>query len=258
MAGNQDGLKKTLLGWVQDALHKVEHALDVPEGEAAPAPKAPTGGLQPPGSGQLPKPGSGQLPAVPPVTRRAPDTGSLNSRTDSLVRASGPLPAPRAAASGPLRTPEEEAAESKKRLGFITAYMKNPKGDPAFEDRALVYKVLSEERAYQQAQIVTVQQELKQLPPPAEAMGLTPEEAADDPRYENLEARRSAIEERLRTAQSRQTQLFMLMKKLTGVKGKTGGTGFLSTPPPAPAAFPPPPPTPGPTPQRDGVEERHV
>ncbi|MFP5502365.1 MAG: hypothetical protein ACLGIN_07730 [Candidatus Sericytochromatia bacterium] len=254
MAGNQDGLKKTLLGWVQGALHKVEHALDEPEAPVeAPAPKAPTGGLKPPGSGPLPRPGSGPLPAAPPVTRRAPDTGSLNRSTDSLVRASGPLPPPRAAA--PVRTPEEEAAESKKRLGFITAYMKNPQGDPAFEDRALVYKILSEERAYQQAQIVQQQQALKQLPPPAEAMGLTPEEAAEDPRYDDLEARRSAIEERLKTAQSRQTQLFMLMKKLTGVKGKTGGTGFLSTPPPA---FPPPPPTPSPTPQRDGVEERDV
>lgn len=268
MAGNQDGLKKTLLGWVQGALHKVEHALETPPEGApaeaeAPAAKTPTGGLALTGkvsTGGLALPGQAATGGLAPAPgpRRAPNTGSLSNGSDSLVRTgSGPLPAAKAAPA-PARTPEEAAAESKKRLGFITAYMKDPASDPAFRDKALVYKILSEERAYQQGLIVEQQQALKHLPPPAEAMGLTPEEAAEDPRYDGLEERRAALEEKLKTAQSRQTQLFMLMKKLTGVKGKTGGTGFIQGPPPGPPSPPPPAPRSGPATQREGVEERDV
>lgn len=226
---DQPDLKKKLLGWVQGALNKVESALET-QGEetAAPAtpparPASPTGALTGP-----PARGSGQLPPI----NRPPVTGSLARGSDSLVRGRAPE-APRAAPASPtspLRSPEEEAAESKKRLAFIMAYMKDPEGDAAFKDKPLVYRILSEERAYQQSQLVLLEAEFKQLPPSAASLGLSEEEALADARFDGLEERRAELENRLNTARTRQTQLFMLMKKLTGVKGKTGGTGFLAPP----------------------------
>lgn len=214
-------IKKKLLGWMQGALNKVESALEA-QTEAPPARKpAPTGSLAGP-----PARGSGTLPPI----NRPPVTGPLNRGSDSLVRGSAPE-APRPAAPSPttpLRSPEEEAAESKKRLGFIMAYMKNPEAEAAFKNKPLVYKILSEERAYQQSQIVLWEAEFKQLPPPAASLGLSEEEIAADPRFDGLEERRAELENRLNTAKTRQSQLFTLMKKLTGVKGKTGGTGFLA------------------------------
>ncbi|MFN3431795.1 MAG: hypothetical protein ACK46X_17810, partial [Candidatus Sericytochromatia bacterium] len=101
-------------------------------------------------------------------------------------------------------------------------------------DKPLMYKILTEERSYQQAQILAMTRELDQFPPPAHTMGLSEEEAAADPVYAGLEDRRAALQKQVNTAQTRQTQMFMLMKKLTGKTGKTGGTGFLGAKPEAP------------------------
>lgn len=231
-------IKKKLLGWVQGALGKLEQALDEKPAAPTPAP-LPKASLAPPapGTGPLSRaaaPGTGGLPKSPaqpitgPLTRqapppapapRAPQTGRLGTGTDSLTRSATPAPAD----SGflppppPVKDPEVAAAESKERMGFIIAYMQDPEGDPAFKDKQLVYKVLTEERSYQQNQIVKLSEDLKALPPGDE--------------------RALEIEELIGTARTRQSQLFTLLKRLTGVRGKTGGTGFIAKapePPPDP------------------------
>lgn len=259
MADGQGGapLKKKLLGWVQGTLGKLEQALDdkapadkPAAGPATPTPARPATGSLPgqraiqPGSGRLPvQPGSGQLPAQPgsgrlpaqPAAPRAAATGQLRSGTDSLTRSAPPagtggfLPPP-----PPQKDPEVAAAESAERMAFIIAYMKDPEGDPVFKDKQMVYKVLTEERSYQQNQIVRLVEALK---------GLDPE----DPEAVSLNAQ-------LDTARTRQGQLFTLLKRLTGVRGKTGGTGFIARaaePPPLPGegftpGEPPSPEAPGP------------
>ncbi|MNT37770.1 hypothetical protein D3C72_1739260 [compost metagenome] len=42
-------------------------------------------------------------------------------------------------------------------------------------------------------------------------------------------SRKEALEQQIQGTRNRLTQLFMLLKHITGVKGKTGGTGFLPT-----------------------------
>lgn len=252
-------IKKSLFGWATGALNKVQKALE----EAAPAEPAPETPQAPP----APRPGSGTLGGAPRVAPRAAATGDLpalpgNRKSDALqlpehrpaqrgpntselnkpgsgrlagdglsLGNSAPSAPKPAVTTGPLpteRSPEEEATESKKRLALILAYMKNPEGDPSFKDKPLMYKILTEERSYQQAQILGMTRDLEQMPPPAHTMGLSEEAAAADPVYAGLEDRRAALQKQINTAQTRQTQMFMLMKKLTGKTGKTGGTGFLA------------------------------
>lgn len=203
MADGQGGapLKKKLFGWVQDTLGKLEQALD----EKPPADKPAAGPTAPAPT----RPATGSLPKGHPSAPRAAATGQLRSGTDSLTRS-----AP-AAGSGnllppppPPKDPEVAAAESAERMAFIIAYMKDPEGDPVFKDKQMVYKVLTEERSYQQNQIVRLAEALKALAP-------------EDPEAESLNAQ-------LDTARTRQGQLFTLLKRLTGVRGKTGGTGFIA------------------------------
>ncbi|MFN3429697.1 MAG: hypothetical protein ACK46X_07070 [Candidatus Sericytochromatia bacterium] len=240
-------IKKKLLGWVQGALGKLEQALDEKPAAAAPAAK-PAPGTGPlaraatPGTGALPQspaqPSTGPLnrpnPAPAPAAR-APQTGRLGTGTDSLTRSATPAPSDSGflPAPPPVKDPEVAAAESKERMGFIIAYMQDPEGDPAFQDKQLVYKVLTEERSYQQNLLVKLSEELKALPPGDE--------------------RALEVEALIANARTRQGQLFTLLKRLTGVRGKTGGTGFIAKAPELPPdpivkddpPAPEPPPAPG-------------
>jgi len=108
------------------------------------------------------------------------------------------------------KLPEDPQAASRRRMAFIVAYMKDPTSDPDFADKPLVYRIFTEEREYQQQLVNTLKPQLERLGADA-----SPEHRAE-------------LEHRLKTAQNRQSQLFLQLKKLTGVKGKTGGTGFLS------------------------------
>ena len=197
MSKDQGGgsLKKKLLGWVRGTLGKLEQALD--DGPAAPAP--------------MPGPAPGAAPGAP-TRPRAPATAQLKNGTDQLSRTPAPEEPP--AAPAPEQDPAAAAAESQKRMGFIVAYMKDPSSDPAFSDKQLVYKVLTEERSYQQQLVVALTEERRFLVP-------------DDPRVAEIDAQ-------MGTARQRQSQLFALLKRLTGVRGKTGGTGFISAPPEMP------------------------
>lgn len=203
---------KQLLGWAQKALGKAEAPAPAPAAPALPPAAAPA------------RPATGTLP--PPTPPRAPaarQTGSLSSGSSTLSLSAHARALPRASATGDLSTPptagaspadagtgETPEAASKRRLGVIMAFMKAPESDPAFKNKPLMYRILSEERTYQQEQILQHQEALRFADPEDEAA------------YAQLEAA-------LATAQKRQAQLFTLLKELTGKRGKTGGTGFIST-----------------------------
>lgn len=265
MAEGPGPLKKKLLGWLKDALEGTEPAQGAEKAEA-PAPKG-SSGLKLPGqggTGSLGRPGSGPLPGAPGGTgelkrgsgplqpgsdqftrsgtgalpeRRAPNTGQLRPGSGPV----GPGSTPLRAASGPIVPPpppemslEEQEEESEKRMAFIVDYLDDPDSDEMFQDKQLVYKILSEERTYQQHRIVRLTADLRRLGP----VYLDPDE--DDEQAVAEEAarteRREEIEEEIAGAKRRAEQLFRLLKQLTGVKGRTGGTGFLApaTPPPLP------------------------
>lgn len=123
--------------------------------------------------------------------------------TGALARpSSGPLSAPAA----PPAAEEDPLAASRARMAFINGYLKAPSGDPAYQDKALVYRVMSEERAYQQTLVAELMAELKRLP-------------EGDPRASELESH-------LKTANSRQGNLFTLMNKVAEAR-RASGTGPL-------------------------------
>lgn len=148
------------------------------------------------------------------------DPPRVQARATAPLRGSG-------AQTTPLKTPEEAAADSRKRLALILAFAKDPTGHPAFQDKALVYRVLQEERAYQQAQFNRLSAELQRLP--QSSSDLMPQDEATS---------RSGLVEALQKVKSRQSHLFTLMKNLTGVQGRTGGTGFLVPPTDQPTTLP--------------------
>lgn len=105
---------------------------------------------------------------------------------------------------------EEQAQQSDRRMTFVVKYLKAAPDDPEFQDKPLIYRIVTQERSYQQALIARLQVKIGMEKRPQEADGL---------------------KERLTQAQQRQSQLFAVLKKVTGRSGKTGGTGFLGTAP---------------------------
>lgn len=181
------------------------------------------------------KPLTGLLPGEPAVPGRAPGTGDLATGaagTGELAAPDAPpeAPPPEPTEAAPRPAAEDPAAASRRRMAFIVAYMKDPTSDRDFADKPLVYRIMSEERDHQQAQVGLLQEQLRRL-------------AAAPPDDADAAARREELEAKLKTSQNRQAQLFLQLKKLTGVKGKTGGTGFLVAPdlPPGPPVLPPEP-----------------
>jgi hypothetical protein len=100
------------------------------------------------------------------------------------------------------------AAESATRMALILAYVKAPGSRPEFADKARMFKLVTDERTYQQHLAQQAREALDALPEDAEA------------------ATREALEAAAATARKRQAMLFDLLKKLTGVQGRTGGTEF--------------------------------
>ena len=136
------------------------------------------------------------------------------------VRPGTPLPPRPKTVVSSLEDPAKAAAwarESQRRLALIAAFQKDPAGDPRFGDRAMMVTILTEERTYQATLARKHQAALRQLPPPADAMGLTPEQAQAMPEYDNLEPRRAAIEQQYKLAASREAELAGLMKQRFGV-----------------------------------------
>lgn len=132
-------------------------------------------------------------------------------------------------------TAEEEAAESKRRMAFIVAYLKNPDGHAYFADKALLYKIMTEERGYQHAQLDAAERALADLPPTPQAMGLTDDEVAADPALVAQEARRGNLARQVAQLRGAQTQLYRLLAQITGVKATAEGEAFRAGSGPLPA-----------------------
>ena len=119
-----------------------------------------------------------------------------------------------------LEDPAKAAAwakESQRRQALIAAFVKDPSGDPRFGDRAMMITILTEERTYQSTLARKHQAALRQLPPPADAMGLSAEQAAAMPEYDNLEPRRAAMKQQHEAAAAREAELSGLLQQRFGV-----------------------------------------
>ena len=162
--------------------------------------------------------GSKEAPAAP--QRR---TDSSNQGADAYV-GRGRQTAPLAGLSTtplplPDLTPEQKAEESKKRMAVIMTYMKDKNAVPEFKDPKFIYKIISDERTFQTERVGLLEADLREL-----VLGWAGDR--EDPDF--LE-RKEALEQQIQGTRNRLSQLFMLLKHITGVKGKTGGTGFLPT-----------------------------
>lgn len=229
-------------GFFGNLFNKVKENLAAPQGQ-------PPANRQP---GNLPS----QQAARGNTGKLQPPTHRPQSQSSTFVRTTGPLNQQGATtplAAPPIElTPEQRAEESQKRLAFIMAYLKDPSTVPAFKDPKYVYKIVSDERSYQsevsggletklrlflnQADPAFLMPEDEEIPAfePGPDGELPPEVQAVLDRLEAkraFQAEREAIEAELQKSRDVQTKLFLILKQITGVKGKTGGTGFLTPPP---------------------------
>ncbi len=121
----------------------------------------------------------------------------------------------------PELSPEQKIEESKKRMAVIMTYMKDKNAVPEFQDPKFIYKIISDERTYQTAMVTELEAELREF-----VMTWSGDREAPD-----FLSRKEGLEQQIQATRNRLTQLFMLLKHITGVKGKTGGTGFLPAEP---------------------------
>lgn len=234
--------EKSLLGWFKNTVNQLQGAAKAPAPAQAPPavnkPGAPAG--RPTPSSRLESSLSLAGPGAPP--RRAANTGALGPTvTNPLVPPQGPKlfsdeisppgnPSPQAPSTGALPPTDDPEADSKKRMKVITGYLKDPNGHPLFADKPAFLKILTEERSHLHTLIHATQKQLQSLPPPAAAMGLTPEEAEQLENFSAQQQLRAELEAKLAKCQQRQAQIYQIMKRLTGIKKSTGGTGFLALP----------------------------
>lgn len=160
--------------------------------------------------------GGGKVPYSPPLPEGK--TRGPVSRAKTATTSTGPVSSKQTLPLDQQElTPEEKAAESKKRMGFIIAYMKAPESVPEFKDPRFVYKIVTDERTHQTELIEELQAEVK-------AISLGAKGSPQDPA---LVAEREDLERRIDAARERLSQLFLILKRVTGTRGKTGGTDFL-------------------------------
>ena len=87
-------------------------------------------------------------------------------------------------------------------------YMKGEYKLEQMKDPAYMYKIVSDERAYQTRLLFEWKKQIQAMPP-------------GHPKAEELQAR-------IKKAQAITTNLFKVLKRITGAEGSTGGTDFLS------------------------------
>jgi hypothetical protein len=186
-------------------------------------------------------------PAKPAPRPAGPDR--FTSQTGKLSAPTGTTPLPFPAV---LQDPAVRAQESQQRLAFIMAYLKDPASVPQFKDPKYVYKIVSDERTYQSELCGEWEGKLKTMLIGAPPSFLSDEDEAIpamDPGpdgepppevlavLERLEAKRSfqaerqALEVEIQKSRDIQTKLFLVLKNVTGIRKKTGGTGFITPPP---------------------------
>lgn len=212
MSGRDD-LASQFLGGLRSLFRKASPARE-PErapGRASgapsgtpPQPTSPTGG----GRWQAAYEAQGAVKPTPTAKRDLPRAtarlgGAATTRT---------LPA--------TLTPEEKAEESKRRMALIVTYLKNPEALGELKDSRFLYKVITDERDYLMEVIAQRQARLKELC----------ESWTGDPADETFLSARAELNDQIEGLKQKQAQMFMMLKKLTGVRGKTGGTGFLVMP----------------------------
>ena len=98
---------------------------------------------------------------------------------------------------------------SPRRLAMIDDYMRGEAKIEQMKDPAYMYKIVSDERAYQTRLLIEFRKQSQQLKNP------------NGPEAEALQAR-------IRRAQAIVQNLFKVLKRITGKQGHTGGTDFLS------------------------------
>lgn len=151
----------------------------------------------------------GGPPKVPPPPE--PTKGKSSAKT-------GPVASKQTLPLEPKAlTAEEKLAESKKRMGFIIAYMKAPTSMPEFQDPRFVYRIVTDERSFQTELVEQLQAQIKAI-----SLGVK-----GNPNSQDLLDERAELERHLDSARERLSQLFLILKRVTGTKGKTGGTDFL-------------------------------
>jgi hypothetical protein len=125
---------------------------------------------------------------------KAPATGQLgNAPSTARLKHQGPA--------------DEEL--SPRRLAMIDDYMRGEAKIEQMNDPAYMYKIVSDERAYQTRLLMEFRKQYGQL-------GKT-----SGPEAEALQAK-------IRRAQAIVQNLFKVLKRITGKQGHTGGTDFLS------------------------------
>jgi hypothetical protein len=149
-------------------------------------------------------------PAASP--RRAPAAGGLpadgfNASAGARALPTGELGAPRGTQQLAMEGPSDKQL-SPGRLAMARDYASGLRRIPQMEDPAFMYKVVSDERAYQTRLLFERRKALERA-------------AGDLPRTERLRAQ---------IAEGQQTikMLFQVLKQITGRQGATGGTDFLS------------------------------
>lgn len=161
------------------------------------------------------RPVEGASKQAPPARHTAPIRPETR-RGDQMVSsmATGQLGGP-ARSTAPLpeglvipETPPEEEL-SPRRLAMIDDFMTGKAKVAQMKDPTFMYKVVSDERAYQTQLLLTLREQLSELGEP-----------------EGAEA--EALQARITRSQAIVTNLFKVLKYITGKKGRTGGTGFLS------------------------------
>lgn len=161
------------------------------------------------------RPAEGAGKQAPPARHTGPIRPE-SKRTDQLVktlatgqlggpaRSTAPLPSDVAMPEAP---PEEEL--SPRRLAMIDDFMTGKAKLDQMKDPTFMYKVVSDERAYQTQLLLTLKERLGELRDPESEEG-------------------AALSVRIGRSQAIVTNLFKVLKYITGKKGRTGGTGFLS------------------------------
>lgn len=175
-----------------------------PTQSAHPAKRAPSGPLAaPPGQG-----GYGAYGGSPTIKK-------------DVARITAPLASASTTQALPKKlTPEEKAEESKRRMALIVTYLKNPETLGDLKDSRFLYKVITDEREYLMEVIAEWQSQLRDLC----------ESWTGDIEDDIFVSARDELAGQIEGLKQKQAQMFMMLKKLTGVKGKTGGTGFLVMP----------------------------
>lgn len=107
-----------------------------------------------------------------------------------------------------LQGPPDEQL-SPRRLAMIDDYMRGEAKIEQMNDPAYMYKVVSDERAYQTRLLIDFRRQFAQL-------GQTTGPDAE------------LLQNKIRRSQAIVQNLFKVLKRITGTKGSTGGTDFLS------------------------------